>query len=131
MLLLSRRAPITGTTRCLAANLASSARCRGRATVRRRRLTQQRYILNILQLRGIAQKLIAMPFALHLAQNIDAIIITQGTRHFVIVHRQMILLDAPQLGQAGGIDNLKDAGVSALPGDEIAVLLVAIVKQLL
>jgi len=43
----------------------------------------------------------------------------------------MILLDAPQLGQTGGIDNLKDARITAFPGYQIAVLLIAIIQQLL
>lgn len=43
----------------------------------------------------------------------------------------MILLDAPQLGQAGGIDDLEDTRVAAFPGNQIAVLLIPIVQQLL
>lgn len=72
-----------------------------------------------------------MPLALHLAQNVDAIVVAQCARHLVVVHRQMVLLDAPQLRQAGGVDDLEDARVAALPRNEVGVALLAIVQQLL
>lgn len=43
----------------------------------------------------------------------------------------MILLYAPKLGQTGWIDDLEDTSVATLPRDQIAVLLIAIVEQLL
>lgn len=72
-----------------------------------------------------------MSLALHLSQDIHAVVVAQSARHLVVVHGQMVLLDAPELGQAGGIDDLEDTRVAAFPGYQIAVLLVAIVQQLL
>jgi hypothetical protein len=43
----------------------------------------------------------------------------------------MILLDAPELGQAGGVDDLKHSRVLVLPGDVVGVATLRVVKQLL
>lgn len=43
----------------------------------------------------------------------------------------MVLLDAPQFGQAGRIDDLEDARLAGLPRDEVRVALRIVVEQLL
>lgn len=67
--------------------------------------------------------LIAMAFSLDLAQNVDAIIVAKSSRHFVIVHGQVIFLDAPQFGQTSGINDFENTGFPTFPGYEIAVTL--------
>lgn len=44
--------------------------------------------------------LVAVSLALHFPQDVDAVVIAEGPRHLVVVHGQVILLDAPQLGKA-------------------------------
>lgn len=67
--------------------------------------------------------LIAMAFSLNLTQNIDAIIVAKSTRHFIIVHGQVILLDAPQFRQTSGVNDFEDTGFTTFPGYEITVTL--------
>ena len=72
-----------------------------------------------------------MALALHLPQYIDAIIVAESAAHLVVVHRQMVLLDAPESGEARGIDDLEYAGLSALPRYVVGVALRRVVQQLL
>lgn len=37
-----------------------------------------------------------MPFALDFSKYVNAVIVTQSSAHLVVIHRQMILLDAPE-----------------------------------
>uniref|UniRef100_A0A182QT81 Uncharacterized protein n=1 Tax=Anopheles farauti TaxID=69004 RepID=A0A182QT81_9DIPT len=75
--------------------------------------------------------LVAVTFTLYLTQDVDAVVVAQGTRHLVVVHREVVLLLAPQLRQPGGIDDLKHARIAALPRDVAAVPLARIVQELL
>lgn len=72
-----------------------------------------------------------MTFALDFAQDVDAVIVAKSTGHLVVVHGEMVLLDAPQLCQASWIHNLEHACFSAFPCDEVAVALSWIVQKLL
>lgn len=72
-----------------------------------------------------------MPFALHLPQDVDTVVVPQCPGHFVVVHREVVLLFAPQFGQSSRVDDLEDAGVTALPRNVAAVALGRIVQQLL
>lgn len=72
-----------------------------------------------------------MSLALHLAQNVHSIIVSQGPWHLVVVHGQMVLLDAPKFGQPWWVDNFEHSGVAILPRDVVRVALHGIVEQLL
>ena len=72
-----------------------------------------------------------MPLSLHLPQYIDPIVVSEGPRHLVVVHGEVVLLDAPQLGQTRGVHYLEDPGVLVLPLDVSGVPLVGVVQQLL
>jgi hypothetical protein len=72
-----------------------------------------------------------MSLALDLPQDVHAVVVTKGTRHLVVVHRQMILLDSPEFRKSCWIDDLENSSVAALPRDVIAVALLMIVQQLL
>ena len=75
--------------------------------------------------------LVAVAFALDLAEDVDAVVVAQGARHLVVVHRRVVLLDAPETGQTGRIGDLEDARFAVLPGDVVRVALAGIVEQLL
>ena len=72
-----------------------------------------------------------MPLSLDLPQNVDSVIISESSAHLVIIHAQMILLNAPEPGQAGRVDDLEDAGLLVLPLDIRGVPLTWVVQQLL
>jgi len=72
-----------------------------------------------------------VPFALNFSQDINTIIIPQSPGHFVIVHTEVVLLDAPQTGEPSWVDDFEDAGLSVAPRDKPGVLLVLVVEQLL
>lgn len=48
-----------------------------------------------------------MSLALDLAQNVHPVVVSEGPRHLVVIHRQVILLDAPQFGQTWRVDNFE------------------------
>jgi hypothetical protein len=62
-----------------------------------------------------------VPLPLHFPQNVDSVVISERPRHLVVVHGQVVLLDAPQLGQARGVHDLEDAGLLVLPGNVVGV----------
>lgn len=72
-----------------------------------------------------------MSFSLDLPQDVHSVVIPQGTRHLVVVHGQMILLDAPQLSQTRGVHNLEHPSLAVLPRYVTRVPLGGIVQQLL
>lgn len=72
-----------------------------------------------------------MSFSLDLSQDVHSVVIPQGTRHLVIVHRQVILLNTPQLCKTRRIHNLENATFSVLPRYITRVPLSRIVQQLL
>lgn len=43
----------------------------------------------------------------------------------------MVLLDAPELGEACWVNDFEDTGVAALPGNVVAVALLVVVQELL
>ena len=75
--------------------------------------------------------LVTVSLPLDFPEDVDSVVIPQGTRHLVIVHREVVLLDPPELGQAGRVHDLEDSGVLVLPGDVVGVTLLRIVEQLL
>lgn len=72
-----------------------------------------------------------MSFALDFSKYIHTVIVTQGSAHLVVIHRQMILLNAPQPRQPRWIDDLEHAGFPTLPRDVVRVPLIGIIQQLL
>ena len=72
-----------------------------------------------------------MPLALDLPQDVDSVVVSERARHLVVVHRQVVLLNAPKLGQAGRVHDLEHPGLLVLPGDVAGVALARIVQQLL
>ena len=72
-----------------------------------------------------------MTLSLDLPQNVDSVVISQCSGHFVVVHGQVVLLNAPQFGQAGRIDNLKHPRVLVLPGNVGLISLLSIIQKLL
>ena len=90
-----------------------------------------------------------MALALHLSQDVDSVVVPggggrvtccpdtgltvspQGPAHLVVVHAEVVLLDAPQARQAGGVDYLEDARLLVLPLDVGGVALAGVVEQLL
>ena len=75
--------------------------------------------------------LVAMTFTLNFSENIDSIIISQSSAHLVIVHAQMVLLNAPESGQTSRINNLEHACLLVLPLDVGSVSLSGVVQELL
>ena len=75
--------------------------------------------------------LVAMTFTLNFSENIDSIIISQSSAHLVIVHAQMVLLNAPEPGQTSRINNLEHACLLVLPLDVGSVPLSGVVQELL
>jgi hypothetical protein len=80
---------------------------------------------------GILNLLVAMALSLDLAQDVYAVVVAKGSGHFVVVHGEMVLLDAPKLGQAGGVHNFEDASIAALPGNVAGIPLCRVVEKLL
>ena len=75
--------------------------------------------------------LVAVSLSLDLPQDVDSVVVAECPAHLVIVHAQMIFLNAPEPGQAGWINNLEDSGLLVLPLDVWGVSLAGIVQQLL
>lgn len=75
--------------------------------------------------------LVTVPLALNFSQYVYAVVVPQSTRHLIVVHRQVVLLNAPELGEASWVDNFEDTGVAALPCDIVAVALLVVVQKLL
>ena len=75
--------------------------------------------------------LIAMPLSLHFPQNVDSVIISQSTRHLVVIHWQVIFLNAPKFGQSGRINNLEHTRILILPSNVRSISLLRVVEQLL
>ena len=55
--------------------------------------------------------LVAMPLSLDLAQDVDPVVVAQRPRHLVVVHGQVVLLDAPEARQPRGINYLEHSGI--------------------
>ena len=72
-----------------------------------------------------------MPLSLDLPQNVDSVVISESATHLVVVHAQMVLLNAPESGQAGRVDNLEHPGLLVLPLDVGGVALARVIQQLL
>ena len=72
-----------------------------------------------------------MPLPLHLPQDVHSVVVAQRPGHLIIVHTQVVLLNAPQSSQAGRIDDFEDACVLILPLDIRSVPLAWVVQQLL
>ena len=72
-----------------------------------------------------------MTFALNFSQNVDSIIISESSTHLVVVHAQMVLLNAPEPGKSGRIDDLEHTGLLVLPLDVGGVPLAGVVQKLL
>ena len=47
------------------------------------------------------------------------VVVPQRPGHLVKVHGGVILLDAPQIGQAGRVDDLEHAPLPVRPGDKV------------
>lgn len=62
-----------------------------------------------------------MAFALYFSKYVHAVIVTQSSAHFVVIHREMILLDAPEPREARRIDDLEHTGLPILPRDVMSV----------
>lgn len=75
--------------------------------------------------------LVTVSLALNFSQDVHSVVISQCTRHFVVIHRQMVLLNAPELCEASWVHDFKDAGVAALPGNIVAISLLVVVQKLL
>jgi len=126
-----------------AAAAAAAARCGRRRCGGRRRggggggggcrhlVAQQADVFDGFQLDRIAEELVAVAFSLDLAEDVDAVVVAQGPGHLVVVHRRMILLDAPEPGQSRRIRDLEHARFAVLPGDVVRVALTGVVEQLL
>lgn len=72
-----------------------------------------------------------MTLSLNFAQYVDAIVVTQRARHLVIVHAEMVLLNAPQARQSRRVHDLEHAGVAVFPSNVAGVPLLRIIQQLL
>ena len=72
-----------------------------------------------------------MALSLHLPQDVDSVVISQCSTHLIIVHAQMIFLNAPEPGQSGRVNNFEDSRLLVLPLDVGGVSLPGIVQQLL
>ena len=115
-------------------------------------MSEQGNVLNALQLDRIAQEsvdkvksqskligtcsrkirlLVTVALALHFSEDVDAVVVTKGSRHFVVVHRRMVFLNAPKASQSGRIGDFEDARFAILPGDVVRITLARIVEQLL
>jgi len=94
-------------------------------------LSQQRDVLDTLQLAWISEKLVTVAFALNLSKDVDSVVISQRPTHLVIVHGKMIFLNAPESCEPGGIDDLENASLLVLPLDVGGVPLAGVVQQLL
>ena len=75
--------------------------------------------------------LVAVALSLDLPEYVDPVVVPQRPRHLVVVHGEVVLLDAPQLGQARRVDDLEHAGVLVLPRDVGGVAPGGVVEQLL
>lgn len=75
--------------------------------------------------------LVAVPFALNLPEYIDTVVVPKCSAHLVVIHRQMVLLYAPESGETGRIDDLEYTGLPALPRNVVSISLRGVVQQLL
>ena len=75
--------------------------------------------------------LVAVSLSLDLPQDVDSVVVAECPAHLVIVHAQMIFLNAPEPRQTGRIDNFEDSRLLVLPLDVGGVSLPGIVQQLL
>lgn len=51
--------------------------------------------------------LVAVSLPLDLPEYVDPVVVAQGPRHLVVVHRQVVLLDTPETGQTSRINDLE------------------------
>ena len=72
-----------------------------------------------------------MSLSLDLPQNVDTIVVSESSRHLVIVHTQMILLYPPESGQTSRINYLEHTSLLVLPLDVGGVPLTRVVQELL
>jgi len=72
-----------------------------------------------------------MPFSLNFAKDIDPVVITESSRHLIIVHGKVIFLDAPQFCQSCWVYDLKHSSVMVLPCYIVGVTLGRVIQQLL
>ena len=75
--------------------------------------------------------LVAVPLSLDLSEYVDPVVVPQRPRHLVVVHGEVVLLDAPQLGQPRRVDDLEHPGLLFLPRDVGGVAARGVVEQLL
>jgi len=74
-------------------------------------------VLDVLQLRRVTQELVAVSFTLYLPQDINTVVVSEGAGHLVIVHAEVVLLDAPEPRQSWWVHDLEHACLSVLPGN--------------
>ena len=72
-----------------------------------------------------------MPLALDLPEYVDSVVVAQRPRHLVVVHGEVVLLDAPQLGQPRRVHDLEHARLLVLPRDVGRVPPRRVVQELL
>ena len=75
--------------------------------------------------------LVAVPLSLDLSEYVDPVVVSEGPGHLVVVHGEVVLLDAPQLGQPRRVHDLEHAGLLVLPRDVGGVATGGVVEQLL
>ena len=68
-----------------------------------------------------------MSLALDFSQNVDSVIISERARHLIVVHRQVIFLNAPEFGQPRGVDDFKHTRVFVFPSDIRSISLLGVV----
>ena len=94
-------------------------------------LAEERNVLDTLQLTRITEELVAVALSLHLPQDVDSVVISQCSTHLIIVHAQMIFLNAPEPGQPGRVNDFEDSRLLVLPLYVGGVSLPGVVQQLL
>jgi hypothetical protein len=64
-----------------------------------------------------------VPLSLDFAKDIDSVVISESARHLVVVHGEVVFLNAPEFGQSGRVNDLEHTRLLVLPGDVAGVAL--------
>jgi hypothetical protein len=66
---------------------------------------------------------VSKPLVRHAIDDIEAIVVTKGSRQFLVSHARSVFMNAPQASQFTGIHDAEDALSPILPLGHISVLL--------
>lgn len=91
-------------------------------------MSQHGNVFDAFQLTGVPQELVAMSLPLDFTKNVDSIVVPESSRHFVVIHGQVVLLNSPKTGETRRVNNLENTRLHVLPSYKTTVALGRIIQ---